>query len=118
MPPLFLDNVTITLDGVLYYRVVDAYKACYGVQDADFSIVQLAQTTMRSEIGQLTLDRTLAERSRLNVNIVNAINEASNAWGILCMRYEIRSPPPSLCSRRRYSAARAGGKGYALPGVC
>ena len=69
------------------------------MEDADFSVVQLAQTTMRSEIGQLTLDRTLAERSRLNVNIVNAINEASNAWGILCMRYEISNALCILVSR-------------------
>lgn len=84
------DNVTISLDGVLYYRILDPYKASYGIEDADFAITQLAQTTMRSEIGKLTLDRTLAERTELNANIVEAINDAATHWGIKCLRYEIR----------------------------
>ncbi|KAJ1971794.1 Stomatin [Dimargaris xerosporica] len=88
------DNVTLELDGVLYYRVVDAYKASYGVEDAEFSITQLAQTTMRAEIGQMTLDTTLAERNLLNTNIVNAINHAAQDWGIRCLRYEIRDIHP------------------------
>lgn len=92
------DNVTIAMDGVLYYRVVDPYKASYGVEDSDFAVTQLAQTTMRSEIGKLTLDKTLAERDQLNVNIVQAINDAAVAWGIKCLRYEIRDiqPPESV----------------------
>ncbi|RMD42362.1 hypothetical protein DV735_g2769, partial [Chaetothyriales sp. CBS 134920] len=84
------DNVTLDLDGVLYTRVVDAYKASYGVEDAEYAISQLAQTTMRSEIGQLTLDHVLKERANLNSNITQAINEASQAWGVVCLRYEIR----------------------------
>lgn len=71
--------------------MIEPYKACYGVEDADFAITQLAQTTMRSEIGKLTLDRTLAERNLLNTCIVEAINEASMHWGIKCLRYEIRN---------------------------
>lgn len=92
------DNVTLRLDGVLYYKVVDPYKASYGVEDAHFSIAQLAQTTMRAEIGQMTLDLTLAERNRLNANIVEAINAASESWGIRCLRYEIRDihPPENV----------------------
>jgi regulator of protease activity HflC (stomatin/prohibitin superfamily) len=92
------DNVTIAMDGVLYYRVVDPYKASYGVEDSDFAVTQLAQTTMRSELGKLTLDKTLAERDQLNVNIVQAINDAAVAWGIKCLRYEIRDiqPPESV----------------------
>lgn len=92
------DNVTITLDGVLYYRIFDPYKASYGIEDADYSISQLAQTTMRSEIGQMSLDKTLAERSQLNHNITMAINEAAADWGITCLRYEIRDihPPESV----------------------
>ncbi|RKP36531.1 hypothetical protein BJ085DRAFT_20961 [Dimargaris cristalligena] len=92
------DNVTLELDGVLYYRVVDAYKASYGVEDAEFSVAQLAQTTMRAEIGQMTLDKTLAERNQLNHNIVDAINTAANDWGIRCLRYEIRDihPPENV----------------------
>lgn len=85
------DNVTISLDGVLYYRILDPYKASYGIEDADFAVTQLAQTTMRSEIGKLTLDRTLAERTLLNSNIVEAINDAASHWGIKCLRYEIRN---------------------------
>ncbi|CZS89673.1 hypothetical protein WAI453_002784 [Rhynchosporium graminicola] len=84
------DNVTLELDGVLYTRVFDAYKASYGVEDAEYAISQLAQTTMRSEIGQLTLDHVLKERAALNTNITTAINEAAQEWGIVCLRYEIR----------------------------
>ncbi|KAL5341781.1 hypothetical protein BJX70DRAFT_357901 [Aspergillus crustosus] len=84
------DNVTLELDGVLYTRVFDAYKASYGVEDAEYAISQLAQTTMRSEIGQLTLDHVLKERAALNINITQAINEAAQAWGVTCLRYEIR----------------------------
>ncbi|KAL6882754.1 hypothetical protein HDV57DRAFT_494496 [Trichoderma longibrachiatum] len=84
------DNVTLELDGVLFTRVFDAYKASYGVEDAEYAISQLAQTTMRSEIGQLTLDHVLKERAALNTNITAAINEAAQAWGVTCLRYEIR----------------------------
>ncbi|CAB4418038.1 unnamed protein product [Rhizophagus irregularis] len=88
------DNVTLVLDGVLYIKVVDPYKASYGVEDAEYAVAQLAQTTMRAEIGQMTLDRTLAERAHLNANIVDAINSAADAWGIRCLRYEIRDIHP------------------------
>ncbi|KAL2044561.1 hypothetical protein ABVK25_012389 [Lepraria finkii] len=84
------DNVTLELDAVLYTRVTDAYKASYGVEDAEYAISQLAQTTMRSEIGQLTLDHVLKERANLNSNITQAINEAAQSWGVVCLRYEIR----------------------------
>ncbi|KAK6539742.1 hypothetical protein TWF694_009941 [Orbilia ellipsospora] len=84
------DNVTLELDGVLYIRIFDAYKASYGVEDAEYAISQLAQTTMRSEIGQLTLDHVLKERANLNTNITMAINEASQDWGVKVLRYEIR----------------------------
>ncbi|KUJ20665.1 uncharacterized protein LY89DRAFT_640406 [Mollisia scopiformis] len=84
------DNVTLELDGVLYTRVFDAYKASYGVEDAEYAISQLAQTTMRSEIGQLTLDHVLKERAALNTNITTAINDAAKEWGVVCLRYEIR----------------------------
>jgi regulator of protease activity HflC (stomatin/prohibitin superfamily) len=92
------DNVTLELDGVLYYRIIDPYKASYGVEDAEYAVTQLAQTTMRAEIGRLSLDRTLAERSQLNANIVEAMNAASRDWGIKCLRYEIRDihPPENV----------------------
>lgn len=92
------DNVTLEIDGVLYYRIEDPFKASYGVEDAEFAVSQLAQTTMRAEIGQMSLDRTLAERTQLNHNIVNAINAAAFDWGIKCLRYEIRDihPPENV----------------------
>ncbi|XP_028411191.1 stomatin-like protein 2, mitochondrial [Dendronephthya gigantea] len=85
-----LDNVTLQLDGVLYYRVEDPYQASYGVEDCEYAVTQLAQTTMRSELGKITLDKIFQERTSLNSNIVNAISEAASAWGIKCLRYEIR----------------------------
>ncbi|XP_071101812.1 stomatin-like protein stl-1 [Haliotis cracherodii] len=85
-----LDNVTLTMDAVLYLRVTEPYKASYGVEDPEYAITQLAQTTMRSEIGKIALDTVFRERESLNVLIVDALNKASEAWGITCMRYEIR----------------------------
>jgi regulator of protease activity HflC (stomatin/prohibitin superfamily) len=84
------DNVTLSLDGVLFLRIIDPYKASYGVEDPEFSITQLAQTTMRSELGKLSLDKIFRERESLNVSIVESINKASAEWGITCLRYEIR----------------------------
>ncbi|CAH0590252.1 unnamed protein product [Chrysodeixis includens] len=84
------DNVTLSIDGVLYLRIIDPYLASYGVEDPEFAITQLAQTTMRSELGQISLDKVFRERESLNVAIVDAINKASEAWGITCLRYEIR----------------------------
>nr|POE71366.1 uncharacterized protein c16g5.07c [Quercus suber] len=102
------DNVTLELDGVLYTRVFDPHKASYGVEDADYAISQLAQTTMRSEIGQLTLDHVLKERAALNTNITQAINEAAADWGIRCLRYEIRdihAPGPVVEAMHRQVTA-------------
>ena len=92
------DNVTLSIDGVLYVKVVEPEKAAYGVEDPHFAITQLAQTTMRSEIGKISLDNTFKERETLNENIVKAINAAAEEWGISCMRYEIRdiSPPKAV----------------------
>lgn len=105
------DNVTLEMDGVLYIRVFDAYKASYGVEDAEYAISQLAQTTMRSEIGQLSLDHVLKERQSLNANITTAINEAAQDWGIKCLRYEIRDihPPANVLEamHRQVSAERS-----------
>jgi len=92
------DNVTLQLDGVIYVRIIDPKQASYGVSDPYFALTQLAQTTMRSEIGKMDLDKTFEERTTLNVNIVNSLNEASTTWGIQCMRYEIKdiNPPESI----------------------
>lgn len=84
------DNVTLNIDGVLYLRIVNPYLASYGVEDPEFAITQLAQTTMRSELGKISLDNVFRERESLNVSIVESINKASEAWGITCLRYEIR----------------------------
>lgn len=85
-----IDNVQLQLDGVLYLRVFDPYKASYGVEDPEFAITQLAQTTMRSEVGKISLDTVFKEREQLNISIVDAINKAAEPWGLQCMRYEIR----------------------------
>lgn len=69
------DNVTLSIDGVLYLRVLDPYLASYGVEDPEFAITQLAQTTMRSELGKISLDKVFRERESLNINIVEAINK-------------------------------------------
>ncbi|TDG96255.1 hypothetical protein EPR50_G00238410 [Perca flavescens] len=85
-----LDNVTLQIDGVLFLRILDPFKASYGVEDPEYAVTQLAQTTMRSELGKLTLDKVFRERESLNSNIVHSINQASDEWGIRCLRYEIK----------------------------
>ncbi|CDU17462.1 uncharacterized protein PY17X_0810300 [Plasmodium yoelii] len=84
------DNVTLNIDGVLYIKCDNPYNASYAIDDAIFAVTQLAQVTMRTELGKLTLDTTFLERDNLNEKIVKAINESSKNWGIKCMRYEIR----------------------------
>jgi len=92
------DNISLSVDGVLYFRVLDPYKATYGVDDYVFAVTQLAQTTMRSELGKMELDKTFEERDVLNTNIVAAINDAAGPWGIQVLRYEIKDivPPQSV----------------------
>ena len=90
------DNITLTVDGVLYFRVLDPYKATYGVEDYSFAVVQLAQTTMRSELGKMELDKTFEERDKLNVNIVESINKAAEPWGVQVLRYEIKDIVPPV----------------------
>ena len=92
------DNVTLSIDGVLYVKIIDPIAASYGVNNPYNAITQLAQTTMRSEIGKLPLDRTFEERETLNIAIVAAMNQAATNWGIQCMRYEIKDiqPPQSV----------------------
>lgn len=92
------DNITLTVDGVLYLKVIDPEKASYGIDNYIFGVTQLAQTTMRSEIGKMSLDKTFEERELLNTAIVAAINDAGAAWGTTCLRYEIKdiTPPKSV----------------------
>ena len=75
------DNISLVVDGVLYLKVLDPYKASYGVDNYVYAVTQLAQTTMRSEIGKIELDKTFEEREALNINIVSQINDASEPWG-------------------------------------
>ena len=92
------DNISVEIDGVLYMRVIDPCKASYGIRDYRFAITQLAQTTMRSEIGKLDLDVTFETRENINASIVNAVDEASDPWGIKVTRYEIKNiePPQTI----------------------
>ena len=88
------DNISLIVDGVLYLKVIDPYKASYGVDNYVYAVTQLAQTTMRSEIGKIELDKTFEEREVLNVNIVASINEAAGPWGVQVLRYEIKDIEP------------------------
>ncbi len=92
------DNISLLVDGVLYLKVLDPYKASYGVENYIYAVTQLAQTTMRSEIGKMQLDKTFEERDSLNINIVAAINDAAVPWGVQVLRYEIKDiePPRSV----------------------
>ncbi|MFC2155155.1 SPFH domain-containing protein [Acidobacteriota bacterium] len=85
------DNIAVEIDGVLYLRVVDPVKASYGIRDYKFAITQLAQITMRSEIGKIDLDNTFETRDNINSSIVAAVDEASDPWGIKVTRYEIKN---------------------------
>jgi regulator of protease activity HflC (stomatin/prohibitin superfamily) len=92
------DNITVEVDGILYLMVIDPVKASYGISNYLFATTQLAQTTMRSEIGKLELDRTFEERMFINGSIVDAVDKASDPWGIKVTRYEIKNitPPQSI----------------------
>lgn len=88
------DNVQVSVDGVLYQKVLNPERASYGVTDYHFAITQLAQTTLRSEIGKIELDRTFEERTNINVAVVNELDKASEPWGVKVLRYEIKNITP------------------------
>ncbi len=88
------DNVQVGVDGVLYIKVMDPKRASYGVSNYLFAITQLAQTTLRSEIGKIDLDRTFEERTHINVQVVDEVDKASDPWGIKVLRYEIKNITP------------------------
>jgi len=92
------DNIQVEVDGILYYLIVDPVKASYGINDYRFGSIQLAQTTMRSEVGKIELDRTFEEREKINLQIVAAVDKAAEPWGLKMTRYEIKNivPPPSI----------------------
>ncbi|AYQ33186.1 SPFH domain-containing protein [Runella sp. SP2] len=92
------DNVQVRVDGVLFLQVVDPQRASYGINDYVFAVTQLAQTTMRSEMGKIDLDKTFEERTTVNHAVVQAIDEAAIGWGVKMLRYEIKNitPPQSV----------------------
>ena len=94
------DNVQVGVDGVLYLQVMDPERASYGITDYGFAISQLAQTTLRSEIGKIALDRTFEERGMINANVVSELDKASDPWGVKVLRYEIKNinPPQDVLS--------------------
>lgn len=88
------DNVSVAVDGVLFFRVIDPVKAAYGISSFEMAIVQLAQTTLRSEVGKIDLDRTFEEREKINNSVILAIDNATEPWGVKVLRYEIKTIQP------------------------
>ena len=88
------DNVQVHVDGILYLKVLDPERASYGIQNYIFAITQLAQTTLRSEVGKIELDRTFEERTHINIQVVTEVDKASEAWGVKVLRYEIKNITP------------------------
>jgi regulator of protease activity HflC (stomatin/prohibitin superfamily) len=94
------DNVQVGVDGILYLKVLDAERASYGISNYGFAITQLAQTTLRSEVGKIDLDKTFEERSQINLAVVAEVDKASEPWGVKVLRYEIKNinPPQDILS--------------------
>lgn len=92
------DNIAVEVDGILYLQVIDPTKASYGIDNYRFAVIQISQTTMRSVIGKMELDKTFEERETVNATIVEAVDKASGPWGIKVSRYEVKniSPPQSI----------------------
>ncbi|HEY7672921.1 MAG TPA: stomatin-like protein [Gammaproteobacteria bacterium] len=88
------DNVQVGIDGILYMQVLEPTRASYGIANYEFAIAQLAQTTLRSEIGKIELDRTFEERATINANVVSELDKASEPWGVKVLRYEIKNINP------------------------
>ncbi len=88
------DNVQVAVDGILYLKVLNPERASYGISDFYFAVSQLAQTNLRSEIGKIELDRTFEERTNINLQVVNEVDKASEAWGVKVLRYEIKNITP------------------------
>jgi regulator of protease activity HflC (stomatin/prohibitin superfamily) len=88
------DNVQVAVDGILYLKIMDPERASYGISNYMFAITQLAQTTLRSEIGKIDLDKTFEERTHINTQVVTEVDKASEAWGVKVLRYEIKNITP------------------------
>ncbi len=94
------DNVQVRVDGLLYLKVLDAERASYGISNYGFAITQLCQTTLRSEVGKIDLDKTFEERAQINLSVVSEVDKASEPWGVKVLRYEIKNitPPEDILS--------------------
>ena len=94
------DNVQVGVDGLLYLKVLDAERASYGISNYTFAITQLCQTTLRSEVGKIDLDKTFEERAQINLAVVGEVDKASEPWGVKVLRYEIKNiaPPQDILS--------------------
>jgi regulator of protease activity HflC (stomatin/prohibitin superfamily) len=94
------DNVQVGVDGLLYLKVLDAERASYGISNFAFAIAQLCQTTLRSEVGKIDLDKTFEERAQINLAVVSEVDKASEPWGVKVLRYEIKNinPPKDILS--------------------
>jgi regulator of protease activity HflC (stomatin/prohibitin superfamily) len=104
------DNVQVGVDGVLYLKVLNPERASYGISDYLFAIIQLAQTTLRSEVGKIDLDRTFEERTNINTQVVSELDKASESWGVKVLRYEIKnitSPADILAAMEKQMRSRA-----------
>jgi regulator of protease activity HflC (stomatin/prohibitin superfamily) len=88
------DNVQVAVDGILYLKILDPERASYGISNYTYALTQLAQTTLRSEIGKIELDRTFEERTHINSQVVAEVDKASEAWGVKVLRYEIKNITP------------------------
>jgi regulator of protease activity HflC (stomatin/prohibitin superfamily) len=88
------DNVQVAVDGILYLKVLNPERASYGIANYEFAITQLAQTTLRSEVGKIELDRTFEERANINTEVVTELDKASEPWGVKVLRYEIKNITP------------------------
>ena len=106
VPAITRDNVDMTLDGVVYLKIVDPYKASYAVDDPVRAMLILAQTTVRSRIGEMTLDQTFKNREELNAHVVAALDRAGREWGIDCTRFEVKDiePPKSIMQAMKAEA--------------
>ena len=105
-PAITKDNVDLTIDAVVYLRIVDPYRAMYAIDDPITAMLILAQTTVRSRIGEMTLDQTFKNREELNAHVVSILAAAGDAWGIVCTRYEVKDidPPKSIIDAMKAEA--------------
>jgi regulator of protease activity HflC (stomatin/prohibitin superfamily) len=98
------DNVSVEVDGIIYLEIQDAHKAAYGIDDYLRAATQLAQTTLRSAIGKIDLDKTFEEREKINTEVIDAIDQAAMSWGVKVLRYEIKDITPPISVKQAMEA--------------